>query len=276
VRDLLVDYLRERQPALDYTSLESLAFYLGKRFWADLEQHHPGIDSLHLPAEDADAWKQRLRTKTVTVGTEKGEKAVVEAPRISYRESLTPVRAFYLDLAHWAVEDPARWARWVAPCPVGEEEINRRKAKRQLKSRMDARTRERLPVLPVLRASVDRRRRETTELLAAARQARAGETFTAAGQTLVRAHTPHTRTGKVWADDPTTGRRRDVTLEEDYAFWAYALVEVLSATGVRVEELLELSHHSLIQYRLPTTGEVVPLLQIAPSKTDAERLLPID
>ncbi|MGH3504585.1 MAG: tyrosine-type recombinase/integrase [Nocardioidaceae bacterium] len=30
---------------------------------------------------------------------------------------------------------------------------------------------------------------------------------------------------------------------------------------------------SLIQYRLPTTGEVVPLLQIAPSKTDTERLV---
>ena len=117
MRDLLVDYLRERQPALDYTSLESLAFYLGKRFWADLEQHHPGIDSLHLPAEVADAWKQRLRTKTVTVGTGKGEKTVIDAPRISYRESLTPVRALYLDLAHWAVEDPARWARWVAPLP---------------------------------------------------------------------------------------------------------------------------------------------------------------
>jgi len=42
---------------------------------------------------------------------------------------------------------------------------------------------------------------------------------------------------------------------------------------VRVEELLELSHHSLVQYRLPTTGELVPLLQIAPSKTDTERLL---
>jgi integrase len=273
VRDLLVDYLRERQPALDYTSLESLAFYLGKRFWADLEQHHPGIDSLHLPAEVADAWKQRLRTKTVTVGTGKGEKTVVEAPRINYRESLTPVRALYLDLAHWAVEDPARWARWVAPCPVGEEEINRRKAKRQLKSRMDARTRERLPVLPVLRASVDRRRRETAELLAAARQARPGETFTAAGQTLVRAKTPHTRTDKVWAQDPVTERRRDLTLDEDRAFWAHAIVEVLATTGIRVEELLELSHHSLIQYRLPTTGEVVPLLQIVPSKTDAERLL---
>ena len=50
---------------------------------------------------------------------------------------------------------------------------------------------------------------------------------------------------------------------------------MLRATGVRVEELLELSHHSLVQYRLPTTGELVPLLQIVPSKTDAERLLVI-
>ncbi|MFI5866354.1 hypothetical protein [Streptomyces sp. NPDC051546] len=37
--------------------------------------------------------------------------------------------------------------------------------------------------------------------------------------------------------------------------------------------MLETSHHALIQYRLPTTGEIVPLLQIAPSKTDAERVL---
>jgi hypothetical protein len=49
VRDLLVEYLQERQPALDYTSLESLANMLGKLFWADLERHHPGIDSLRLP-----------------------------------------------------------------------------------------------------------------------------------------------------------------------------------------------------------------------------------
>ena len=50
-------------------------------------------------------------------------------------------------------------------------------------------------------------------------------------------------------------------------------MEVLRATGIRIEELTELSHHSLVQYRLPGTGELVPLLQIAPSKTDAERLL---
>jgi hypothetical protein len=77
---------------------------------------------------------------------------------------------------------------------------------------------------------------------------------------------------KIWVDDPATGKRRDLTREEDHAFWAWASVEVLRATGIRVEELTELSHHSLVQYRLPTTGELVPLLQILPSKTDAERL----
>jgi len=35
VRDLLVDYLRERQPVLDYTSLKSLACSLGMLFWQD-------------------------------------------------------------------------------------------------------------------------------------------------------------------------------------------------------------------------------------------------
>ena len=53
------------------------------------------------------------------------------------------------------------------------------------------------------------------------------------------------------------------------------MVEVLRHTGIRIEELTELSHHSLIQYRLPGTGELIPLLQITPSKTDQERLLVI-
>jgi hypothetical protein len=48
---------------------------------------------------------------------------------------------------------------------------------------------------------------------------------------------------------------------------------VLRHTGIRIEELLEISHHSLVQYRLPGTRELVPLLQVTPSKTDAERLL---
>ncbi len=273
VRDLLVEYLRERQPALDYTSLRSLSYYLGKLFWRDLELHHPGIASLNLPVDVADAWKRRLRTTRKTVSSATGTRTEVEVPRVNYRECLTPVRALYLDLAHWAVEDPGRWAPFVARCPVGEEETNRRKDVRHRKARMDARTRERLPVLPALVSAVDERRKAAEATLEMARRTEPGEAFTAAGHELVRSVAPHAVAAKVWADDPVTGRRRDLALEEDLAFWAWAAVEVLRATGVRVEELLELSHHSLVQYRLPTTGELVPLLQILPSKTDAERLL---
>ena len=50
---------------------------------------------------------------------------------------------------------------------------------------------------------------------------------------------------------------------------------MLRHTGIRIEELAELSHHSFVQYRLPATGELIPLLHIAPSKTDTERLLVI-
>jgi integrase len=161
----------------------------------------------------------------------------------------------------------------VAPCPVGAEEIGRRKAQRHRKARIDARTRQRLPVLPVLVRTVDQCRKTAEALLVAARQAQPGEVFTAAGQTLVRAIAPNATANRVWVEEPATGKRRDLGWEEDRAFWAWAAVEVLRATGVRVEELLELCHHSLVPYRLPTTGEVVPLLQILPSKTDAERLL---
>jgi integrase len=273
IRDLLVDYLRERQPAMDYGSLEQLARRLGM-FWADLEAHHPGIDSLHLSARVADAWKQRLRTKPVTVTSAGGGKTVIDAERICHREFLTPVRAFYLDLACWAVDDPARWGPWVAPCPVGPAETIQGKVQRHRKSRMDARTRERLPVLPVLVRSAAQHRADAAALLHSARGTRPGYPIIGPGPTLVRSVTASTAVS-VWADDPATARRRNLTAEDSEAFWAWAIVEVLRATGIRVEELAQLSHHSFVQYRLPVTGELVPLLQIAPSKTDTERLLVI-
>jgi len=277
IRDLLVDYRQERQPGLDYNSLRALAYYLGNRFWKDLELHHPDLDSLHLPVEVAAAWRQRLLTQPKTVMTKDGQKSVVSVPRVSYGQCLTSVRSFYLDLSQWAIEDPARWAHWVVPCPVSQDEIGNRKFVRRRKARMDARTRERLPVLPVLVRTVDRRRKTAEELLHASRQAELGDTFTAAGQTLTRSllaqSTTVCGTPKIWVDGVPGGKRRDLWHEEEYAFWAWAAVEVLRFTGIRIEELLEIGHHSLVQYRLPATGELVPLLQIAPSETDAERLL---
>jgi hypothetical protein len=186
------------------------------------------------------------------------------------------VRAFYLDISRWALDDPARWGPWAVPCPVRGSDIRYKKQKARTKPRMDARTRERLPVLPALTAATDRNRKDTAARLAAARNTSPGGLFTAAGQALRRARmAPTTRTSRIWTENPATGQRHDLIREEDNAFWSWAAIEVLRHTGIRLEELTELSHHSLVQYRLPTTGELIPLLSIAPSKTDQERLLVI-
>ena len=276
VRDLLVDYLREFEVSYDYGSLRNLSMILARTFWRDLEAHHPGISSLHLTPDVAAAWKQRVLVKETTV-VEDGELAVQHVPRLNAVQYLGSVRAFYLDIAQWAADDPARWGPWAAPCPVRDGELTRARSKAAAarKSRMDQRTRERLPVLPVLVATAETRRDRAAQMLAAAARTDPGQEFTAGGQVLHRDGPAAETASHVWAKDPVTGKRRDLKGAERRAFWAWAAVEVLRLTGVRIEELTELSHHSLIQYRLPSTRELVPLLQIAPSKTDEERLLVI-
>ena len=109
---MLVDYLRERQPSVDFSSLQRDAYLLGKLFWADLEAHHPGIDSMKLPRDVAAAWKQRVMTKTrTTAAPDGGQPTQVVSARLDGRSVMTAVRAFYLDIAEWADDDPARWAR---------------------------------------------------------------------------------------------------------------------------------------------------------------------
>jgi hypothetical protein len=278
VRDLLIGYLDERQPSVDYATLHVLARSLGRLFWKDLETHNPGISSLRLAPDVAVAWKQRLAVKTVSSRDAAGNITVATSERLSTASVLTAVRAFYLDIAEWAGEDPARWAQWAVPSPVRKEDIQPAKAAGRRKSRMDQRTRERIPVLPALVAAVDQARKDAAARLAAAMAAAPGDLFTAGSITLRRTVLTSTwgrSSSRAWAEDPVTGTRRDLTREENTAFWTWAAVEVLRATGIRIEELIELSHHSLVQYRLPSTGELVPLLHIAPSKADVERLLVI-
>jgi integrase len=270
IRDLLVDYLRERQPALDYTSLKNLAYYLAQRFWADLGHHHPASTACTFPR------------------TSPRHGNCVSAPNPNHHPGRRHEKRHHGE-AHRLPPMPDPGAcplpRTVAvgdrgPRPLGalgrtlpvkQEEINQRKFQRHRKARMDARTRERLPVLPMLARSVDQRRKDADALLQAARQTPRGQRIDATGQSLIRAVAKTAE--KIWALDPAGGKRRDLGHEEDRAFWAWAAVETLRLTGCRVEELLEISQHSLIQYRLPATGEIVPMLQIVPSKTDEERFL---
>jgi hypothetical protein len=233
VRDVLVDYLRERQLAVDFSSLQRLAYLLGRLFWADLEAHQPGIASLKLPRDVAAAWKQRVMTRTKTTTTSDGRSGQTVTARLDGRSVLTAVRAFYLDIAEWADEDPARWAPHAVRCPVSASEASHKKDRSQRKSRMDQRTRERLPVLPALTAWADAGRAAAAGRLQAARDTPAGSLFTADGQTLRRAAMKTTTTtGRIWAEDPDTGRRRDLTFEEHRGFWCWAMVEVLRHTGI--------------------------------------------
>jgi len=274
IRGLLIDYLTERQAELDYSSTAQLASKLALLFWRDLEIHEPGIDSLHLSDEVARRWKERL--KVVRHG-----RRHVGKQREDPNAILIAVRMFYTDLNHWAIEYPARWARWAAPNPISSRDlIGQNKQKRRAKARMQQRTRELAPLLPTLVDAADQQRRHAAALLAAGRAACDGESFTVGDETLVRtvlaadpANGGAGRPGMVWALDPVTGQRRNVGFEEERTFWGWAIIEVLRHTGARIEELTELTHRSLVAYTLPSTGETIPLLQITPSKTDKERLL---
>jgi hypothetical protein len=275
VRQLLNEYLLERAPALDHTTLRGLAATLGRLFWRDLEIHQPGICSLNLAPDVAAAWKQRVLLKITRLKDPGGQVVQTHHLRSNGRAELGQVRAFYLDIAQWAMEEPARWGPWAAPSPVRREDLARVKEIRRRKSRMDQRTRERLPALPALVARVHGQAQASVERLAAGEAAAPGEEFTCRGEVL---HRPPARSGptaKTWSEDPVTGDRRDLSGEEDRAFWTWAAIETLRHAGIRIEELCELSHHSLVHYTPPTSTELIPLLQIAPSKTDTERLLVI-
>ena len=258
-------------PASTTTRLTSWPTALALWFWKDLENHHPGISSLRLPPDIAAAWKQRIQRQD-----RPGTRRAGEAPRQRKvaDDILITVRAFYLDLAQWALEDPARWGPWAVPCPIRASDIQYQKKSLPPQGPHGPAD----PRAAPRDARPGRRRRQEPpgrRRPPGCRPRRAaGELFTAGGQTLRRAEVRR-RSPRTWAEDPQTGRRRDLTREEDNAFWAWAAIEVLRMTGIRVEELTELSHHSLVQYRLPSAGELVPLLSVAPSKTDAERLLVI-
>ena len=194
-------------------------------------------------------------TKTRTTVTGDGGEQTRVSARLDGRSVMTAVRAFYLDIAEWADDDPA---------PMGT-----------IRGALPGQRQRRLPQEGPITAQIPdgptdpgtaagaagagllggRRAWPHAELLAAAESARSGQLFTAAGVTLRRAVLKTQTTGRVWAEDPDSGGRRDLNFEEHRGFWTWAVVEVLRHTGIRIEELTELSHHSLIQYRVPATGE---------------------
>ena len=256
-REVLVEYLKRRRSELDYGSFRNNAQKLLKNFWLDIVAHHPGLPTFALTREMADGWKERMRTKP------NGR------ARVNYFSELFVVRSFYLDVAQWALED-SFWAPRAAASPVTRSEVaGTKKARRSQVARTQQRTRQLAPVLPRLLARADQDRQDTAHRLAKATAAGHGGSIDVDGEAWTVRHKDTTSPMRIDRGDST----RDLTFEADDAFWTWALVETLRLTGIRCEELQELTHLSLVPYRLPATGEEIPLLHIAPSKTDEERLL---
>ncbi|MEV7090031.1 hypothetical protein AB0O07_29805 [Streptomyces sp. NPDC093085] len=138
-------------------------------FWADIEKHHPGIDTLDLPTEVAETGKERIRFTT--------REGKAPIPRQTRTAVLTGVRALYLDIQQWALEDPG-WAAWAVPSPVRESDTGGfTKVKKKVRAKMRQRVRERLPRLPEPVNTTETRHSTQKKLLAAAQVTAVGEIF---------------------------------------------------------------------------------------------------
>lgn len=265
IRAVFIAYLTEVSVSCDYMSLYQLEQLLVKNFWGDIQAHHPDIATLKLTPEQANAWRTRI--KTLPNGQ----------PRKDWAQVMDRVRTFYNDIAAWALDDPGTWAAWVAPNPIPRSIMKgaRMKNTRRQQSNFKRRTRTLAPWVPQLVASVTADKDRMTQLLAAASAAQPGTSFDFEGQQWRRRE----RGDKTYALlttlvlDPA-GDLLDLTHLEHKAYWTWAALEVLRHTGLRIEEMLELTHLSVRPLR-KQNGDIVPLLQVAPSKTDEERILPM-
>jgi integrase len=272
VRDLIVDYLNEIRPGLDYSTLVQVTHHLARLFWWTVLQVNPHQQDLHLDRATVTAWRERLAV--TTQGRTRGD----------FLGPLFSVRAFYRDIQQWAVEDPGRWARWAAPSPVRDADVRvHHKHKNRVAARMQQRTRVLTDLLPALTRAATDRRDWSRRLLDKAAKTPHDRAFEVDAVSYRRHDPPLTchrnARARIWASGPPDMINKfgliDVTSLEADCFWAWAVIETLRLTGCRIEEVLELTQLSIRHYTPPNTGTVVPLLHIAPSKIDNERLIPM-
>lgn len=276
VRQLFIDYFTRRSADTDYASISHMVLETAHHFWEKIERINPDQADLRIDPEVYTTWRHMISTR------EDGKNA--GKPRAGVDGIVICVRSFYYDLHTWASDEPERWAHWVAPCPVPPSEIRGLgKRRRRINERSADRTRQRQPLLPALVQHVEERYDKARTLIEHARQVQPGETFLLDGrpyQRVVTASDHHTRRrsgGKspIRVVEEATGELIHIETDEEAAFWDWACVETLRHSGVRIEELCELTHLSIRQYQR-SNGEVIALLVITPSKTDRERVIPVD
>ena len=208
----------------------------------------------------------RLSTQTITAWRERLALTTDGQTRREIHSILIAVRAFYRDLAEWAHDDPARWGIWVAPCPVPRTADPGRVDGETTATSHHAGPH---PSPHPTAAGLRRRRRGPPRLAAsgcwpprnAGRRSSSSSTVSgspAAGHQPLRLPAPSQPWAEVLDSDPGARPvppehgRVNITRLEDDGFWAWAIIETLRHTGIRIEELLELTQLSLRHYTPPS------------------------
>lgn len=94
VCDLLVDYLSELKPGMDYGCLQGLAYRLVRLFWWEIMQINPDQTDLRIDPPTMTAWRERFAVTTDG------------RPRRELHSTLFAVRALYRDHAKWSHPRP--------------------------------------------------------------------------------------------------------------------------------------------------------------------------
>lgn len=155
-------------------------------------------------------------------------------------------------------------------CPINKADLRGlSKARRQRTARLHQRTRELAPLLPQLINAAEEYHRYTVTNLDNAITAGADGQVEIDGITW-DVRSVHSRDSvRVMAGTS----QRQLGVEESRGFWTWAIIEILRHSGIRLEEMLELTHLAMQPYTVKPTGETIPLVHIPPSKTDEERLI---
>ena len=250
VRDVLVRYLDQRRPAYGLLLVSRrLSPCWSNCSGSTSKSITPVSTSLHLPPEVAEAWKQRLRVVESKAAPSNGggstSPILVTCSQFLSRHRRVGPGGPDLGRMGSTLPDPARRNDGLG------------KKSRRYPADMHQRVRERLPHLDAIVDAAEDQRRSTTELLDRATATPVGETFGTRGSDLSTCSAIHQRTrgaahgiAQSHACSVSTPPKSVTPLRpKTTRSGRWAIVETLRHTGIRLEELLELTQLAVVQYR---------------------------
>ena len=218
------------------TKIRSLAY-----FWEYLDERHPDVtECRQILPHQARGFVSWALAKARTVQRSTSRKGTED--RTTTYDWMVDVRTFFTDLCTWGTEPGSPLAQHMpVAIPLTSHDLNSggfAAARARTTARMTATVMDLTREIPNIRAYALRAWHESAEYLAAD------------------------------PDDATAIRR------ERNRFWDWALLELLLTSGLRVEEVSELTTLDVLKRRLPD-GQMYYLLHVKPSKYDRARVIPI-